>query len=134
MRVAGRPKGRRRRPPARDLTAVGGDLNQRAEPGAEGAPDASRGHHDRSLYAVETASRPASPAGIRGVMFTALTRNGQEDRAGRRLPGARPCVYIDLDADAITGPVTCSLRHRHGITVTIGAFPVVADEGAWGRS
>jgi hypothetical protein len=29
--------------PARDLTAVGGDLHQRAEPGAERAPDVSRG-------------------------------------------------------------------------------------------
>jgi hypothetical protein len=66
-------------------------------------------------------------------MFTALTRNGQE--IGRPTPTrARPCVYIDLDADALTGPVTCSLGHRRGTTVTIGAFPVIAGEGAWGRS
>jgi hypothetical protein len=47
------------------------------------------------------------PAGIRGVMFTALTRNGQEIGQDA-YPGSSSCVYIYLDADAITGPVTCS--------------------------
>lgn len=87
-------------------------------------------------WALGSHTQSPPPSTAQAVLRTAALVGPAHQQVGEAIayagPGHSPWLYMAVDTETVSGPVSCDLQRADGKLVPVGSFSVTAGYGSWG--